>query len=187
MVALHDAPAVVDALAATAGCRGPIHLLVRVLAHVGDPEVVCLSVEAECVWVAKPVRPDLAALAGLAHEWVAARDRVGQASGGVVDIEPQHLPKQCVEVLAVVVGIAAAAAIARAYVQVPVRPEFDPASVVVAEGRVGDRQDDLLGRGIGLVRVGRDVELRDAHVAGRSRVADEEAAVRGVLGMEGES
>jgi hypothetical protein len=105
----------------------------------------------------------------------------------VVDVDPEHLARARWRALAVVVRVAAAAAVAGADVQVAVRPELDPAAVVVGVARVGDRQQDLLGRRIGLVRVwARDVELGDSDVAGRDRCSGRRTARWWRIGMERE-
>src|SRR5262249_3142112 len=93
------------------------------------------------------------------------------------------------QVLAVIERIVCRAAIANRDVQVAVRPEADRAAVMVPEG-LGDAEEFLLRRGIGLVRI----VLSDAEAAndirqGRllARVEDEELAIFLVAWMEGEA
>jgi hypothetical protein len=88
-----------------------------------------------------------------------------------VHVDAQQLAEQRPGVLRAVVGIADAARVADAGVQVAVGPELEsPAAVRVVE-RVRDHEDDLRRRGVRDVRVpGGDGVARDRHRARRRQV-----------------
>jgi hypothetical protein len=88
-----------------------------------------------------------------------------------------------VEALAVALRVEAAAAVAEADVELAVGAEGDVAAVVVGEG-LADGEDLEGRRGVGRAGVGGAV-LDDVRVAAGVGVVDEEAAVRGVVGVEG--
>ena len=107
----------------------------------------------------------------------------------VVDVDPQDLAEQRMQVLAVPVRVVAEPAVADADVQVAVGAEHDRAAVVVPVGLV-DLEQDFLARGVGFVGVvlahaepGDRVEVR---LLGRGLdgVVDEELAVLFELRME---
>jgi hypothetical protein len=179
-------PAVV--LAAGAGGRLQVDLLPARLPDVGDPQVAAQAVEGEAPGVAQPVGPDLAAGAGDADERVARGNGVGEPRAAAVDVDAQDLAEQGVERLPVLLRVAAAAAVARGDVEEAVRPERDLAAVVVGE-RLVVGEEDLLRGGVGDIRVGRHPVAGDHRLelaADGAGVVDEEFAVAGVVGMEGE-
>ena len=167
-------------------------------------------VEREAVGVAEAIREDLVAAVGAAGaggERVVGRDGVGR---GAVDVEAQQVAEQVVlhvlPVAAAVVrvpildvaqpDVVGAAAVADRDVEVAVvGTEGESAGVVVELRLVDLQQDDLRGR-VGEVRVARDAQLGDRARAVEARrragaqgraVVDEEAAVRRVIGVEGEA
>ena len=90
------------------------------------------------------------------------------------------------EVLRAVARIAAAATVAHADVQEPVRAERDHAAVVVLE-RLGDPHQTASACGVGDVTIARDAELRDHRGAGAVGVVDEEPPVRRIPRVEREA
>lgn len=134
--ALQTVPAVVEAQGRA--CRVKIDLLPGVLADVADVDVAGCAVEGEAPRVAQPDGPNLVG-ACLADEGVIGRDGVGVAS---IDVEAQDCPQQRRGVLTVLLGVAAAAAVAQPDVEIAVGSEEDLPTVVVALGLV-HRQDRL--------------------------------------------
>jgi hypothetical protein len=165
-----EAPAVV--LAAGARGRLEIDLLGLVLADVADVEVAGRAVEGDLPRVAQAVSPDLTPPA---QAGVARRDAVRLLAR--LDVDPQHLAEQVVQVLGAVLLVAGTAAVAGAYVEVAVtRAEVhDPA--VVVPGQVRHRQDDRLGA---RERVAR----HDVRVVGAPRVVHVVVALGGEPGRE---
>src|SRR5207247_6874278 len=99
---LHDPPAEIDAATvARAGRCGAVDLFVLRLSDVADPEVVRGAVEREAPRVAQADRPDLVAT-GPPDVWVVPGDPVLDAPGRAVDVDPQDLAQQHVDVLGVV-------------------------------------------------------------------------------------
>ena len=118
--ALEGIPPEVDP--ARASAQTEVDLLDVVLADVPDPDVAAGAVEREAPGVAQAVGVDLGRPAA-AGEGVVRRDAVLLARRARVDVDAQDLAEQGVAVLRVVVGVAGAAAVARADVEEPVRPE----------------------------------------------------------------
>ena len=147
----HLSPAVIFAADARRGLE--VDFLERVLADVADPEVAGRAVEAEAPRIAQTVRPDLAARAGALGERIRRRNGVRRA---VIDVDAQDLAEELIEVLGVVVRIAAGAAVAGADVEIAVGSELQLPAVVVRENRMRNRQQDRARRGIGAVGIGCD-------------------------------
>ncbi len=136
-----------------------VDFLEPVLAHVADPQVARLAVEAPAPGIAEAERVDFRAVldAGAVHvaervcgEWIAIRtagDAVGCAARARVHVDAQHLAEQRARVLPVAVRVAGTAAVAEPEVEEPVRPEGQVAAIVVGGG-LHDRQEVALGRGI---------------------------------------
>src|SRR5262249_54387254 len=121
-----------------------------------------------------------------AREWIARRHGViGWRLD--VDVDPQLLPEHRREILAALERVAAAAAVAGAGVEIAIGSEGELTAVVVAVVLMIDRQQHLLARRVGEVEVRAHLVARDRDVAVRSRVVDEEPAVRLVVGMEREA
>jgi hypothetical protein len=183
-----QALAAVPAVVAAAGRPGhlEVDLLVEILSDVSDVEIAGLAVEAEAPGVAQTVGPDLvrAGAGGGRGEGIGGRDGVGSAA---VDVDAQELAEQGVDVLPVLEGIAAAAAVAGADVQIAVRPELEIAAVVIGLARVRDRQQDETAGAVRDVGIGGDVVPGDLDGAvALPRVVDEEEAVGRVVRMEGQ-
>ena len=147
-----------------------VDLLARALADVADIDVAVRGIEAHAERVAQAQVPDLVG-AGFADEGIVRRDGVvARRVGGkivAVDVEPEDFSQQRVDVLRVVVGIVAAAAVADGDVEIAVRTEADKAAIVVGERRVRDGDDGLHHHGIGDCRVaGGTPVLLHFHVAG---------------------
>ena len=179
-LALVAAPPEVQA-AAPAGGRGrEVDLLAVALADVRDREVAGRAIEREAPRVAQPVRPDRVA------ERVVGRDGVG-ARRGAARVDAQDLAEQRVRALRVRGRrVVAVAAVARADVEQPVRPERELAAVVVARLRVRDRDHQPARCGVGRVGVGGDVVLVDLQrSAGAGQIDVGQPAAR-VVGREGD-
>ena len=155
-------------------------LLERVLADIGDVEIV--AIEGVAPRIAEAGQKNLRRAASL-RERIGRRDCVGLLP---VHIDAQHLSEQRVEVLAVSMRIAAAAAVAHADVEKTVGAEGDPSAVVVRE-RLIDAEQRRGRVGKGHVRIVGHAVLDDLRVAVDVGVVDEEAAVLRVAGMEGEA
>ena len=106
-----------------------------------------------------------------------------------MDVEPQDVAEQVVDVLPGLERIAAAAAVAERRVEVAVGTEFDPAALVVGQAvRLVDPQQQRLARRIGVVRVGgRNLIAADLGVVARIGDVDVEVAVAGVVRIEREA
>ena len=139
-IPLHAAPAVV--LAATAGGALEIDLLACLLADITDEQITVEPVEAEAPRVAETVDPDLVKRIAVTDKWIIRRDRIGVSC---VDINTQDLAEQCIEALAVVVGVLDTASIPGRDVEVAIWPEVEVATVVVRGGLIKREQDLLAG------------------------------------------
>ena len=131
VVALVVAPAEVGA-----GGRSRLEvvdLFPLVLADVADPHVAGCAVERESPRIAQPVRVD------------------GRPGTGLVHVQAQDARERAAA-LALVVGVALAAAVAERDVQEAVGPELELAALVVVEGRLVHLEEDGLRGGIGDVR-----------------------------------
>ena len=160
-----------------------VDLLLLVLADVADDQIAGCPVEGEAPRVAQPVGPDLRAPSRRGGEGVARRDRIPAVG---LRRDPQHLGEQHTGVLAVVVGVALAAAIPDADVQIAFGAELELAAVVVGLGVVVDREHGACAAGLSAVRVpARAPVLDDPDVVGGVRVVDVEAPARRVVGREG--
>ncbi len=166
-VALAAVPAVV------AAHDDAVDLLAHRLADVADPELAGLAVEAHAPGIAEPKRPELVQ-ARRPHEGVVGRNRVGHHR----NVEAHDLAVEAGHVLRVVVGVAAAAAIAHRVVEEPIGSEREVAAVVVGlllreaqDGRIGPVRRERHA-------VHADVEARD-HVIGRTalRIGEESMAI----------
>src|SRR4029453_4240450 len=89
MRAFADGPSVVAAR------LNPIDLLVRLLAHIAEPEVARRAVEAPPPGVTEPPRVNLRTAASC-EEWVRGRDPVRQPCAHV---DPEQLPREDVHIL----------------------------------------------------------------------------------------
>src|SRR5512140_3864504 len=117
-VTLLDVPAVI--VAPGVGCGLEVDLLLRVLPDVTNEQITAGTVERPAPGVAQAIGPDLLphGRVAAAVEWVGGRDDVSLACGWrAVHVEAQHLAQQRADILRVVVGVAAAAAIACAPVE----------------------------------------------------------------------
>ncbi len=168
---------------------GDIDLVEAALADVGDDEMAVAPIEGEAPGIAQPERPDEVGARRRAREGIAGRDgMVGRRLGMMVDVQPQHLPEQVVDVLSAALRVAPAAAVPQAEIEIAVRAERDVAAVVVGVGLRDDQQDGLALRirAIGVERG--TLEPREhARAVSRAGVAHEEPAVLGVARMEGEA
>ncbi|MNK94488.1 hypothetical protein D3C87_1146900 [compost metagenome] len=180
--AFHDVPAIVVARLAHGA---HVDFFQVGLAHIGDVQQLGRHVEGIAPWVAQAVGPDFRTPACRGKR-VARRNgvRLGGAAG--VDVQAQQLAQQYIRVLRIAWRVARAAAIARARIQIAVRPKAEQAAIVVAEHGVGNRQDGQRGQGIGHVGVaGRHLPALDDDITGQVGVIQEEIAIAGVLRMEG--
>ena len=99
-------------------------------------------------------------------------------------VDAQNLAEQAVEVLC---AARRAAAIAGRDIEVPIRPEAEPAGLVVAGGGLVNGDDRRDARGISDVGVRRHVITADLGVAAQIDQIDVEKAVAGEPRIEGEA
>src|SRR5258706_4418699 len=104
----HDIPAVVRAGAALHRRGRGIDFLPHLLSPVADVEVAVLPAERETPRIAEPVRPHLGRETGVGRGGIVGRHGVAARAA---DVEPEQLAEQRVLVLAVVPGVAGAAAV----------------------------------------------------------------------------
>ena len=194
LVPFAQAPAVVRPL------RAEIDLLPQILSDVGDPQSAGAPIERHPPRVAQAVGPDLLAHAGgarrlaavLGHhgdEGIVIGDSVGRLLPFGVDVDPQHLAEEVLEVLPVAERIILLAAVAVGDVEIAIGAEADRAPFVVPR-RVLDAEDLLAAGCIGRIGIvlRYAVALEDHREGRRLRgVVDEELAVLGEPGMEGEA
>ena len=133
--ALEDPPAKVVAKS------NHVDLLTLSLADVAHVQLPRATVEREAKWVAQARRVDLIASRSPPCKRIVRRDGVWQ---GAVDVDPEHLAQQVVDVLGAVVGVVGRAAVAHADVEKPVGAKRDHAAVVVGK-RLCDDQKHRLG------------------------------------------
>ena len=152
--------------ACTGAARREVDFLPGVLADVGEHEVPGRAVEREAPGVAQAVGPDLRARAADAGERVARRDRI-RSAGARVDAE--QLAEQAAEVLGVLAGVVAAAAVPGARVEEAVGAELQLAAPVVRLAGMGDAQEEPSAGRVGATRIGRGAPvLGDLDVHGRA-------------------
>ena len=180
MISLRDAPAVVAPSRVIR--RLEVHLFPQVLPDIRDEQISARAVEVEFPRVAQSVGPDLRQGARLADKRIAGRH--GE-TGSRIDVDAQQLAQANAEVLCVVVGITAAAAVADADVQIAVRAEDDVAAVVIAE-RVCHREELAFRRRVRHIGVRRAAQVfrDDDRTVGLARVVDVELAAGPELRME---
>ena len=136
---LEGRPAEVDPLGLA--LRPVVDLLEGVLADVADRDRAGLGVEAEAPRISQPVGVDLRPGArGPVDERVVRRDGVGRAAVPVDGLMRSSLPSSVSRFCPLRSRIVLLAAVARADVEVAVRPELELAAVVVF-GEVGHVQD----------------------------------------------
>ena len=157
------------------------------VADIGDVEVAEPAVEARPPRIAQSKRKDFVG-SRRAHEGVVGRDGIvarGIAGKGVgMHVDAQDLAEQAVDVLR---GVRRAAAVAGRDIEVAVGTEAEPAGLVVGGGGLVDGDDRRDARGVGDVRIRRDVIAADLGVARRIDQIDVEKAVAGEVGIEGEA
>src|SRR5262249_15810739 len=93
--AFPDVPAVVAAL------DHQVDLVVEVLAHVPGPQPARLAVEGDAPRIPHPVGPDLRRSTFGAHKGVVPGNAVRLVPGAAIDVDPQDLAQEGLQVLAV--------------------------------------------------------------------------------------
>src|SRR5690349_3989475 len=126
MKSFHYVPAVISAF------LDDVHLFKLVLSHVCDKESSRGSVKREAPGIAESPSVNLRQPA-TGNKWIVRRNAVLQPWTRAVHVNPHHLAKENVGVLAVAKGIVRAAAIAEAEVEKPVRTEGELPCLVIAE------------------------------------------------------
>ena len=99
-------------------------------------------------------------------------------------VDAQDFAEQAVDVLC---GVRRAAAVAVRVVEIAVGTEAEPAGLVVGGSGLIDGEDRRDARGVGDVRICRDVIAADLRIARRVDQIDIEKAVAGVVGIEREA
>ncbi len=183
VVALGDWPAVVVSALVIRGLE--IHVLPRVLPHIGDVQVAGLAVEAEAPRIAQARRPDLGPGALLVDEGVILGYAV-RAVPTSIHVDAEDLRQEGVVVLAVTVGITRTTAVAEGDVQVAIGAERQHPAVVVLR-RILLREHDLLGGDVALATVSGGGVARDGVVALLVRVIHVEVAVLSKARVEREA
>ena len=139
MIALEHPPAEVGA----AGRH--VDLLPGGLADVADEELARHPIEGKAKRVAQPEGVDLLTARRPSREGIVGRDPVRERARSV-DVDPEDLSEQVVDVLRSIAGVVAGAAVAHADVEEPVGAELHHAAVVVREGLRDDEEDTLAAR-----------------------------------------
>ena len=180
---LLEPPAQIEA---TNACWNAVHFLACALAHITDPEVAGDAVETGPPGISEAVEPDLIGTRRGTSERISRRNRVVpvgvRRKAVAVHIDAQDLAQQGVQVLGVVLRIAARATITGGDVEKPVRSKPHPAAVVIAE-RLVVAQHHPPGPGIGMVGIGSAI-FADLGVAAGVGQIDVEKAVGGVVRMK---
>ena len=174
--------------AVVASLLDQVDFLPQVLTHVAAPQRARLAIESDAPRIAQPVGIDLGGLVLLADERIVRGNSVGPLAVAPVNVDPQDLSEQRIEILAVLVGIVGQAAVAGGDVQITVGPERDRPALVVPK-RLLDLEQSLFRVGVGPIRVVfRHAEPRDGNRVGLlrfgGRVVDEELAVVAILRMK---
>ena len=172
-------------------CRLEVDFFPGVLTHIGDEKITRLAVEGETPGIAHAVCPDLVQCVRVAHEWVIRWHGVVaiRVAGETiaVNVHTQDLAQPGLEILSVLLRVAAAAAVAQSDVQVAIRAKGDLPAVVVGK-RLRLSQDRVSRIGIADVWILRRNCVASHHgVARVVRVIDVEEAVIGVVGVESQA
>ena len=105
------------------------------------------GIEADAPGIAQAGGPDLVGPGRRAGERIVDRDRVVARRIGreivAIDVDPQDLAEQDIDVLGIAVGIVGAAAVADRDIEIAVRAEGEGAAIVVGEVRVRNGDDGL--------------------------------------------
>jgi hypothetical protein len=149
-----DPPAVVAALD-----QGAVDLFSLVLPDISDPSLAGPAVEAEPPWIAKAKCEDFIA-AWHVDERVIGRRGIRCLRAWTIDVNPEDLAQQHVEVLRVVWLIVATTTVADADVQVAIESKRKHASVVIGVSGMWNGQQHLFRR-VGNVRIGGDAMFGD--------------------------
>ena len=132
---LQHVPAVV--FSSRACCQLEIDLFPGALADVGDEKITCLAVEGETPGIAHAVCPNLVQRVRVAHERIVRWHGVvaiGIAGKTIaVDVHTQDLAQPGLEILSVLLRVAAAAAVAQTNVQIGIRAKGELPAVVVGK------------------------------------------------------
>jgi len=180
--AFEDSPAEIGA---AVGRPHQVDLFAGALADVADPQILGQRIEAGAERVPQPVGPYLRAAAALGERIAGGNGVVAQRVGREVvaaHVDAKDLAEEDIEVLGVVGRVAAAAAVADGKVEQAVRPEIEPAAIVVAERMVDGEKNIAAGR-VDLVAVaGERPVAPDLDLSAGRGQEDEDVAARVEVG-----
>jgi hypothetical protein len=186
---LEHVPAII--LSSAARCRLKVDFFPGTLTHVGDEKITSHTVKGETPGIAHAVRPNLVQRVRVAHERIVRRHRVVaiRVAGEIVtvNIHTQDLAQPGLEILGVLLRVAAAAAITQPDVKVAIRTESKLSAVVVRK-RLRLSQDRVSRAWIGDVWVlGGDCVASDLRSTVYVRVIDVEKSVSDVVRVKRET
>src|SRR5579884_1102791 len=150
MSAFQHVPAVV--LTAAAGSRLKINLFPVALPDIGDKEVPGRAVKCAAPWIAQTVGPDLVQRIRVVYKRIIGWHRVVAVWIArkivAVNVHAQNFAQPSLQILTVLLRIAATAAVAECNVEIPIRTKHNLATVVIGK-RLLLSQNDM-----GRVRIG---------------------------------
>src|SRR5438128_12687209 len=117
--AFHDSPAVILSTHGTR--RLKINLLKPILSHIADVEIARGSVKRKSPRIPQSQSPDFRRVIRVSHERIIRRDAIGRDAA--FDVNSKQLAEKDARIPAAVLGITLRAAVARADVEITIRPE----------------------------------------------------------------
>src|ERR1051326_9165331 len=84
-------------------CLDEIDFFNGILSDIADVEFLCCRIEREPPGISEAVRVNLVPPGFTSVEWIGFRRGVWNAcAGGVIDVDPQYLPEQSIQILSIV-------------------------------------------------------------------------------------
>src|SRR5262249_26239583 len=147
------------------------HFFEVALAHVADPQIASHVIKGKAERISQTIEPNLAA-AAKTHERIARWNCVIQSrrvSG--IHIDAQDFSQERIRVLAIALGIATAAAVAKSYIEETILAKGETAAIVIQK-RLVQREENIFSGWVGEICIrGGSSELSDNALKLRSTVA----------------
>ena len=121
-----------------------VHLLPRVLPHVGEPQRTALPIETQLPRVPDSESPGLGKNVFSPDKRIVRRNPVLLSAFLAIHIDTNNRAEQGVRVLAMVVGIVGGTTVTKANVEISIWPELERATVVIPVG-LGYLEENLFG------------------------------------------